>query len=184
MRRAQLLRRPVGPLLLQHPLPDAVFEDEAAAWLRTIVRNARRQVVREAAVVRPVGELPLQSTHLGPEQWLERNTLRDWVWEALEELSPALRMPLVLRHFATGVTSYERIAEVCGVPVGTVRSRLSQGRTKLAAALAATADAPHGDAGQRVHATRVEAHELLAAVGRKGLGPGAELTPDRISVLR
>ena len=159
--------------------PEAV-----GAWLRTIVRNAGRQVVREAAVVRPVGELPLQSTHLGPEQWLERNTLRDWVWEALEELSPALRMPLVLRYFATGATSYERIAEVCGVPVGTVRSRLSQGRTKLAAALAATADAPHGDAQQRVRASRVEAHELLAAVGREGLGPGVDLAPDRISVLR
>ena len=159
--------------------PEAV-----GAWLRAIVRNACRVVVRETVVVRPVGELPLRSTHMGPEQWLERNALRDWVWKALMELSPVLRMPLVLRYFATGGTSYERIAEVCGIPVGTVRSRLSQGRTKLAAALAATADAAHGDAGQRVRASRVEAHELLAAAGHRGLGPTPGLTPDRIGVLR
>ncbi|WP_416962645.1 RNA polymerase sigma factor [Streptomyces sp. Agncl-13] len=158
--------------------PDAV-----GAWLRMIVRNAGRRVLREAVVVRPVCDLPLLSTHLGPEQWLERNTLRDWVWEALGTLSPALRMPLVLRYFATGVTSYERIAEVCGVPVGTVRSRLSQGRAKLAATLAATADAPHGDAGQRVRASRVEARALLAAEAHQDLRPGPHLTPDRIGVL-
>ncbi|WP_405866955.1 sigma-70 family RNA polymerase sigma factor [Streptomyces sp. NBC_01515] len=146
--------------------PEAV-----GAWLRTIVRNAGRLVLREAVVVRPVDELPQQSTHMGPEQWLERNALRDWVWQALEELSPVLRVPLVLRYFATGGTSYERIAEVCGIPVGTVRSRLSQGRAKLATALAATADAPHGDAAQRLRASRVEVHELLADTGHEGRRP-------------
>ncbi|MFJ9374866.1 RNA polymerase sigma factor [Streptomyces sp. NPDC101455] len=142
--------------------PEAV-----GAWLRTIVRNAGRLVLREAFVVRPVDELPQQSTHMGPEQWLERNALCDWVWQALEELSPVLRMPLVLRCFATGITSYERIAEVCGIPVGTVRSRLSQGRAELATALAATADAPHGDAAQRLSASRIEVHELLADTGHE-----------------
>ncbi|MFJ4626448.1 RNA polymerase sigma factor [Streptomyces sp. NPDC088847] len=135
------------------------------AWLRMVVRNAARLVLRESAAVRQVSELPLPSAHLGPEQWLERNALRDWVWEALAELSPVLRTPLVLRYFATGITSYERIAEVCGTPVGTVRSRLSQGRAKLATALAAMADAPHGDAAQRLRASRAEVHELLAAAG-------------------
>ncbi|MFJ9246724.1 sigma factor-like helix-turn-helix DNA-binding protein [Streptomyces sp. NPDC101776] len=135
-------------------------------------------------MVRPTDELPLRSTQLGPEQWLERNALRDWGWEALQELSPALRMPLVLRHFATGGSSYERIAEVCGVPVGTVRSRLNRGRAQLAAALAATADTRHGDATQRVRASRVEARELVAAEGREDLRSNPRLTPDRISALR
>ncbi|MFE2042724.1 RNA polymerase sigma factor, partial [Streptomyces sp. NPDC059477] len=121
-------------------------------------------------------EVHLPSTDIGPEQWLERTALRDWVWEALEELSPVLRMPLVLRHFAGGVTSheqmpYERIEDACGVPVGTVRSRLSQGRAKLATALAATADAPHGDAEQRVRASRNEARRMLAAARERSHGP-------------
>ncbi|MYV54937.1 sigma-70 family RNA polymerase sigma factor, partial [Streptomyces sp. SID3212] len=112
------------------------------AWLRMIVRNTSRSLVRGAVPYRPLDDLHLPSTAPGPEQWLERHALRDWIWEAMEELSPALRLPMVLRHFSTGVTSYERIAEAVGVPVGTVRSRLSQGRAKLATALAATADAP------------------------------------------
>ncbi|WP_327238374.1 sigma-70 family RNA polymerase sigma factor [Streptomyces sp. NBC_01317] len=133
------------------------------AWLRMIVRNASRSLVRGAVPYRPIDDLPLPATDPGPEQWLERHALRDWTWEAMEELSPALRLPLVLRHFSTGVTSYERIAEACGVPVGTVRSRLSQGRAKLATALAATADAPHGDTARRLRTSRAEARETLAA---------------------
>ncbi|MGY5055625.1 RNA polymerase sigma factor [Streptomyces sp. 900105755] len=133
-------------------------------WLRMIVRNAARSLLRDAVPVRPVDEgLHLPSTEAGPEQWLEQSALRDWVWEALEELSPALRLPLVLRHFTTSVTSYERIAGVCGIPVGTVRSRLSQGRAKLAAALAGTADTAHGDTARRTRDSRTQARETLAA---------------------
>ncbi|MFJ4786562.1 RNA polymerase sigma factor [Streptomyces sp. NPDC088794] len=133
------------------------------AWLRMIVRNASRSLLRNAVATRPVDDLQLPSTAAGPEQWLEQNAMRDWVWEALEELSPVLRMPVVLRHFTTGVTAYEQIARACGVPVGTVRSRLSQGRAKLAAALAATADAPHANVEERVRASRIEARETLDA---------------------
>ncbi|MFD3993269.1 RNA polymerase sigma factor [Streptomyces sp. NPDC058583] len=134
------------------------------AWLRMIVRNAGRSLLRGSVVAaQPVDELSLPSPEDGPEQWLERSAVRDWVWEALENLSPVLRMPLVLRHFTTGVSTYEQIARACGVPVGTVRSRLSLGRAKLAAALAATADSAHGDAERRGSASRVEARETLAA---------------------
>ncbi|MET8830184.1 sigma-70 family RNA polymerase sigma factor [Streptomyces sp. NPDC004610] len=150
------------------------------AWLRMIVRNAARSVLRESVALRPlpVDEVHLPSTDIGPEQWLERNALRDWVWEALEELSPVLRMPLVLRHFTTSVTSYEQIAYACGVPVGTVRSRLNQGRAKLADALAATADAPHGDAEQRVLASRDEARRMLAAARQRSSGgPAGRVEP-------
>ncbi|MCX4979108.1 sigma-70 family RNA polymerase sigma factor [Streptomyces sp. NBC_00554] len=132
-------------------------------WLRMIVRNAGRSLLRGSVAFQPLDDLHVPSTDAGPERWLEHHTMRDWIWEAIEELSPALRLPLVLRHFSTHVTSYEQIADVCGVPVGTVRSRLSQGRSKLATALASTADAPHGDTARRTRASRVEAHETLAA---------------------
>ncbi|MFD9189288.1 RNA polymerase sigma factor [Streptomyces phaeochromogenes] len=140
------------------------------AWLRMIVRNGARSLLRGSAAFRPIDDLQLPSTDAGPERLLEHHAMRDWIWEAVEELSPTLRLPLVLRHFSTGVTSYERIAEACGVPVGTVRSRLNQGRAKLATALAATADAPHGDTARRTRASRVEARETLAAAesGRFG----------------
>ncbi|MFK0105256.1 RNA polymerase sigma factor [Streptomyces sp. NPDC091217] len=133
------------------------------AWLRMVVRNASRSVLRHSALVRPVEELALPSSAAGPEQWLERNAVRDWIWAALEELSPVLRMPLVLRYFTAEGASYEQVALACGVPVGTVRSRLSQGRAKLAAALTATADTAHRDAAQRARAGRIEARRMLDA---------------------
>ncbi|MEU7341271.1 sigma-70 family RNA polymerase sigma factor [Streptomyces sp. NPDC007074] len=138
--------------------PEAV-----GAWLRMIVRNACRSLLRSAVPSRPIEDLPMPATDDDPQRWLERHTTRDWIWAAVEELSPTLRLPLVLRHFSTTVNSYERIADACGVPVGTVRSRLSQGRARLATALAATADTAHGDTARRVRASREEAHETLAA---------------------
>ncbi|MEU3245684.1 sigma-70 family RNA polymerase sigma factor [Streptomyces sp. NPDC006875] len=138
--------------------PEAV-----GAWLRMIVRNACRSLLRSAVPSRPIEDLPMPATDDDPQRWLEQHTTRDWIWAAVEELSPTLRLPLVLRHFSTTVNSYERIADACGVPVGTVRSRLSQGRARLATALAATADTAHGDTARRVRASREEAHETLAA---------------------
>lgn len=132
-------------------------------WLRMIVRNGARSVLRGAVPTRPVDDLVLRAAEDDPERWLERSALRDWIWEAVEQLSPALRLPLVLRHFTVGVTGYEQIADACGVPVGTVRSRLSQARAKLAVALAATADGAHDDTARRTRASRAEAHETLAA---------------------
>jgi RNA polymerase sigma-70 factor (ECF subfamily) len=155
------------------------------AWLRMIVRNAGRSLLRSSVPVQPIDDLHLPATDAGPERWLEQHAMRDWIWEAIEELSPALRLPLVLRHFSTGVTSYERIADACGVPVGTVRSRLNQARAKLATALAATADAPHDNTARRLRASRVEAHETLAAAenGRFGALMTERWSPE-IALLR
>ncbi|MGW3248799.1 RNA polymerase sigma factor [Streptomyces sp. NPDC001070] len=139
-------------------------------WLRMIVRNAARSLLRGTVPTRPLDDLLLRSADTGPERWLEDSALRNWIWEAIEELSPTLRLPLVLRHFTTGVSTYEQIADACGLPVGTVRSRLSQARAKLADALTATADAAHDDAARRTRASRREAHETLAAAERGHFG--------------
>ncbi|MDX2642256.1 sigma-70 family RNA polymerase sigma factor [Streptomyces sp. PA03-1a] len=135
-------------------------------WLRMIVRNNARSLLRGTAPTSPVDDLVLRAADSGPERWLESAALRDWIWEAIEQLSPTLRLPLVLRHFTTGVSSYEQIASACGLPVGTVRSRLSQARAKLAQALAETADGAHDDSTRRTRASRTEAHETLAAAER------------------
>ena len=52
------------------------------------------------------------------------------VAQALALLPEEYRTTLVLRHVAD--LDYEQIAEIQGVPVGTVRSRLARGRTQLA----------------------------------------------------
>jgi RNA polymerase sigma-70 factor (ECF subfamily) len=147
-------------------------------WLRMVVRNACRSRLRALTFTEPLDGLALASAETTPEQALEQHALRDWVWGAIEELSPALRTALVLRHFTTRVTTYEQIAEVCAVPVGTVRSRLSQARAKLAAALTATAASAHADTARLEAASRKEALETLAAAER---GDFARLLAERWS---
>ena len=70
------------------------------------------------------------------------------MWTALERLSEPLRLAVMLRYF-TGASSYEAIAELSGVPVGTVRSRLSAAKAKLAEELLETAAAAHDEADAR-----------------------------------
>lgn len=93
-------------------------------WLRMVVRNGCRTLLRAARRVEPMESVPLPSDGATPEQILQSHALRDWIWEAVEALSPTLRLPLVLRYFSTGITSYQQIAEACSVPVSTVRSRI------------------------------------------------------------
>ncbi|WP_062429753.1 RNA polymerase sigma factor [Herbidospora daliensis] len=136
--------------------------DAAGPWLRAIVRNASRARLRTAAAV-PLPELPAREPT--PEELLERRALRDWVWHAVNDLSEPVRLVALLRHFSD-VTSYDQIAALCEVPVGTVRSRLSHARVKLAEALLTTADLAHDDAAALTLARRREAEEMLAAAQR------------------
>jgi RNA polymerase sigma-70 factor (ECF subfamily) len=74
-----------------------------------------------------------------PALLVERHAARDWIWHALGQLSEPLRVVVLLRYF-TRTTGYEEIAALCGIPVGTVRSRLSKARRVLAGLLPATAE--------------------------------------------
>lgn len=145
-------------------------------WLRTVVRNVCRAMLRRTSAV-PVETDALvrleRSTAADPAELIEQYALRDWIGSALAQLPPGLRLAMLLRYF-TEAASYEDIAAVSAVPVGTVRSRLHQGRAKLAEALLATADGAHGD--------------TAALTGRhRGLGEEAMLAAHRgesASVLR
>jgi RNA polymerase sigma factor (sigma-70 family) len=139
-------------------------------WLRMVVRNACRMRLRDRSREQFGVDLDRAIDAPGPEQVLDEHALRDWVWHAIERLTPSLRMTLMLRHFS-GVTEYEAIASACGIPVGTVRSRLSEARAKLTDALLATAEDAHGDAGELSRAAAVEAVETMAAAER-GEFPG------------
>ena len=145
--------------------PDAV-----GAWLRMVVRNVCRAMKRRTTA-EPAGA-PAEGAPWSelagppdPAEVLDRHVLREWVWTAVEELSPTLRLVTLLRYF-TDVTSYEDIAALCGTPVGTVRSRLNQARTKLSGALLSTADEKFGDAAGLHTRHRRLAEDTLASVHR------------------
>ena len=136
-------------------------------WLRTVVRNNCRMLVRASRPV-PLGDLDaaaLPSREPTPEELLEHRAQRDWVWHALSGLSEPVRLVTMLRYFSD-VSSYEQIAALCGVPIGTVRSRLNQGRGKLAAGLRAAAEEAHDDVATLTAARRRDAEETLAAARR------------------
>ncbi|WP_230689174.1 RNA polymerase sigma factor [Catellatospora paridis] len=136
-------------------------------WLRTIVRNNCRMRLRSTRPV-PMADLavlPLTAGGPTPDELLEQRAQRDWIWHALAGLSEPVRMVTLLRYFSD-VTSYEQIAALCGIPVGTVRSRLNQGRTRLTDLLRAAAELAHDDATTLAQARRREAEQTLVAAER------------------
>lgn len=134
-------------------------------WLRMIVRNACRLRLRSARTVVPVADPAAPVDLLSPDRVLDSHASRDWIWHAVNELSPSLRQAVLLRYF-TDVNSYEQIATILELPVGTVRSRLNQARGKLAEALKASADHAHADAGAANAASAREAVETLEVAER------------------
>lgn len=64
-----------------------------------------------------------------PEEHLERQELDAAIQQGLEELPDDQRMVLVMSDIEG--LSYEEIAQVMSVPLGTVKSRLSRARAKL-----------------------------------------------------
>lgn len=108
-----------------------------APWLRKIAWNTSLSLLRDAkaGVPRvPEEEAPEPvDPSPDPSAAAERGQEAERVAGAMARLSPELRTVLVLR--AVEGLSYAEIAESTGVPAGTVMSRLSRARERLAALL-------------------------------------------------
>lgn len=113
-------------------------------WLLRIVVNRaldmlRARRVRLAASLHDDGESgaapePAAAGEEDPGQRLERQEIAQRVGAAVEELPPDQRA--VFSLYAGGEMTYGQIAEVLGVPIGTVMSRLYHARLKLKSRLA------------------------------------------------
>lgn len=113
-------------------------DDDARAWLLTIVRNtwysrvARRPGTAEAVFDSARDQRPDDS--LDPEELLIQRHTVERVRAAIERLPVDYREVLVLREMEG--LSYKEIAAVIQVPIGTVMSRLARARDRLQAVLA------------------------------------------------
>jgi RNA polymerase sigma factor (sigma-70 family) len=109
-------------------------------WLHAILRNVcYGQLRRNRLLVQPLTDHLADVTEdssVDPSRSVSEP--EDQVWAALELLPENLRATVLLRYFGR-MNSYEEIAKVLAIPVGTVRSRLHEARTQLAAAFHATA---------------------------------------------
>jgi RNA polymerase sigma-70 factor (ECF subfamily) len=121
------------------------FEGRSAfkTWLFGVALNVcrdhirrERRVVRTSAVEagddKALALLPSES--LDPLEFLERTERDALIRSAIERLTPTQRTVLQLRDLED--MTYDEIAHVLAVPVGTVRSRLHNARAALAQALA------------------------------------------------
>jgi RNA polymerase sigma-70 factor (ECF subfamily) len=112
---------------------------DARRWLFTICRNAflrtreraRHQVELEDGDVEAVASQVAENTGAasGDERLLTRLDLGPALSEALGQLAEPFRSAVTLVDVED--QSYEAAAEILGVPIGTVRSRLFRGRRLL-----------------------------------------------------
>jgi hypothetical protein len=136
-----------------------------------VTRSVCLQELRRAHPHVPLDEVAPADPSGSPEAELDRLELGGWVWTALAALPEPQRVTAILRYFGTW-SSYDQIAEILGVPVGTIRSRLNHARAGLAGALLDTA-AASGTAAQAL--TRAQTREFEAAFGEMNAGAGYEL---------
>jgi len=104
-------------------------------WLYGIARNVcrhRRSTCDFADAFQPDESvlLNLPETHPTPLDELERSELQARVRRGIDELRPGLRAVIFLRDIEE--LSYQEIAEILELPIGTVRSRIHNARLHLA----------------------------------------------------
>lgn len=110
-------------------------EYKFSTWIYRIAHNSaidhlRRHSTRERSLMNEFEdeprELPLESRRLSPEQESERAERRAEIEQVVRGLPTTYRELILLRH--SHDLSYDEIAEVTGLPLGTVKNRLFRAR--------------------------------------------------------
>ncbi|HEX4377622.1 MAG TPA: sigma-70 family RNA polymerase sigma factor [Steroidobacteraceae bacterium] len=117
---------------------DALRDAHAKAWLLTIVRNCHFTAQRQRPRGRmqslsdedeAVDQMALASTEPGPEDVTLRADERRSLERLLQRLPDDYREILILREVED--MDYRAIAQLTGIPIGTVMSRLARARAAL-----------------------------------------------------
>jgi RNA polymerase sigma-70 factor (ECF subfamily) len=114
----------------------------ARSWWLAIVRNcclANLATRKRENHLRSVGAVAEPAPMRDAESGVHADQCRSLIADHLRSLPGEFREVLVLRELED--LSYREIADVLDVPIGTVMSRLSRGRTMLQRALAADGSA-------------------------------------------
>ena len=106
---------------------------DCRSWLLAIVRNTFYSWARERSGQREVTvdeEIHgIDESFPNPENALLQNADREMLMAALEDLPVEFREAIVLREMEG--LSYKEIADISGVAIGTVMSRLARARKRL-----------------------------------------------------
>jgi RNA polymerase sigma-70 factor (ECF subfamily) len=125
-------------LKLHGALPKYDSGKNFTAWLLTLAKNhlidEYRRTKWEKTQRDEFDERVLsQAAGGGPEESLVGKETRALVWEGLHRLSADMRTVIILRDLQG--QSYEDIATILGLPLGTVKSRVNRARIQLAEVL-------------------------------------------------
>ena len=114
-------------------------EGSFGTWLTRVTRNllidhyrrTRQERVTDS-IEEQLPSLEQEGSGLGmrPDQALAGREASEILQAALQKLSPDLREAVILRDLQE--MEYREIAEVLGIPEGTVKSRINRGRAELA----------------------------------------------------
>ena len=110
-------------------------------WLNRLRAERREHPFADTAADDAEDDAPPRLADAGPlpEALAAAADVRARVWRAVDRLAPEARRIVLLRHSLE--LSYDEICAATGLPMGTVKSRLSRARHELAAALGDLADA-------------------------------------------
>ncbi|MCY3487302.1 MAG: sigma-70 family RNA polymerase sigma factor [Bacteroidetes bacterium] len=111
-----------------------------STWLYTIAGNLarseyRKQKRRHMYSIQSVSrdneeyEMPLPDETFLPDKHAESALQDEYIQEALGSLPPNFREVVILRDVQQ--LAYGEIAQITGLPMGTVKSRINRGRSKL-----------------------------------------------------
>jgi RNA polymerase sigma-70 factor (ECF subfamily) len=123
------------------------FSRNFTAWLLTLSKNYLIDQYRKSKYEKTSRDdfdehSYASDARSGPEAEAMENENRRMVWEGFEHLSPEIRMAVILRDIQG--KSYDEIAEIMSLPLGTVKSRVNRGRLQLARVLKEYKERNHG----------------------------------------
>lgn len=102
-----------------------------STWLFTVGSNISKNIVRKQNRWSFIEKMSLVSENDDPQDKIEKEKRRKGIREALFDLEPKYRAPLIMRFW--GELSYDEISEILDVPQGTIKTRLHRGKKKLKA---------------------------------------------------
>lgn len=113
---------------------DSFRGENSRAWFLRIVRNASFSALKRNRSDETNVEFDEElhgagDTPVDPGMEIDRELDRQRVRAAIEELPPEFREVITLRELEE--CSYKEIADIAGVPIGTVMSRLARAREQL-----------------------------------------------------
>jgi RNA polymerase sigma-70 factor (ECF subfamily) len=103
-----------------------------STWLFTIARNKSINAIKKRKIL-SINDPPENPDFSEPADSLVRDELFIKLDQALTSLSPRHRRALVMAEFEN--LPYEQIAQIEGVRIGTIKSRINRAKHKLRSAL-------------------------------------------------